>query len=222
MADFFTKPSFNVWDVIGGGLNLYGAYKSAEAKEDAADFQREINREGIAAETQARLPYSSLGTAAAQTLEDRITDNHLLKPFSAADFEASPGYNFRLNEGLRAQRSKENAVGGLYSTAALRAAQRYGQNLASDEYSRAHARYTGDKINNYNILRGAIGAGSGTLPNQQGYYSGIADAGAAGIVGSTSDIYGGIADAYNALDERQFANTVPRIYLQQDGTVGYK
>ena len=39
MADFFTKPSFNVWDVIGGGLNLYGAYKSAEAKEDAADYR---------------------------------------------------------------------------------------------------------------------------------------------------------------------------------------
>lgn len=49
-------------------------------------------------------------------------------------FEASPGYKFRLSEGLKATERSAAARGGLRSGATLKALQRYGEGLASSEY----------------------------------------------------------------------------------------
>lgn len=49
-------------------------------------------------------------------------------------FEASPGYQFRLSEGLKATERSAAARGGLRSGATLKALQRYGEGLASSEY----------------------------------------------------------------------------------------
>lgn len=50
-------------------------------------------------------------------------------------FQKTPGYDYQLSEGLDALQSTAAARGGLYSGATMQAAQGYGQNLASQEYT---------------------------------------------------------------------------------------
>lgn len=59
------------------------------------------------------------------------------------NFQTDPGYEFRLNQGLQSLDRSAAARGGLQSGAALKAAQQYGQNLASNEYNNAFNRQLG-------------------------------------------------------------------------------
>jgi hypothetical protein len=54
-----------------------------------------------------------------------------------------PGYQFRLEQGMKALNAQSAAKGGLMSGGALKAAQRYGQGLASQEYGAAYNRALG-------------------------------------------------------------------------------
>jgi len=54
-----------------------------------------------------------------------------------------PGYQFRMNEGMKAINASAAAKGGLQSGAALKAAQQYGQGLASQEYGASYGRALG-------------------------------------------------------------------------------
>jgi hypothetical protein len=54
--------------------------------------------------------------------------------YSAGDFQASPGYQFRLGEGIKAVERSAAARGLLGSGATMKGIQRYGEGLASSEY----------------------------------------------------------------------------------------
>ena len=56
-----------------------------------------------------------------------------MRNFGASDFQADPGYAFRLSEGMKALDRTAAARGGLLSGATLNGAQRYGSDLASQE-----------------------------------------------------------------------------------------
>jgi hypothetical protein len=60
-----------------------------------------------------------------------------------------PGYQFRVSEGRKALDAQAAAKGGLISGGALKAAQNYGQQLASQEYGRAYERGLGRNVMNY-------------------------------------------------------------------------
>lgn len=85
----------------------------------------------------------------------------LMRRFSMADFEADPGYAFRMKEGLAGVESGAAARGGLLSGAALKAVQKYGQGLASEEYGRAYGRFTADQTNSFNRLKSMVDTGTG-------------------------------------------------------------
>jgi len=88
-------------------------------------------RTGAAGYGSANQPYSMAG----------FDPNSLMRNFGAADFQADPGYNFRLSEGLKALDRQAAARGGMMSGAALKAAGRYGQDVASQEYGNAFNRF---------------------------------------------------------------------------------
>jgi hypothetical protein len=75
------------------------------------------------------------------------------------DFQADPGYGFRMSEGMKALDRQAAARGGLISGAALKAAQRYGQDLGSQEYTNAFNRYQINRANQLSPLQGLAGAG---------------------------------------------------------------
>jgi hypothetical protein len=93
------------------------------------------------------------------------------RDFGMSDFQADPGYAFRLGEGLKALDRQAAARGGLMSGGALKAAARYGQDLGSQEYTNAFNRYQTNRANQLNPLQSIAGVGQ-TAVNQLGSAAG--------------------------------------------------
>ena len=154
---------------IGGSL-LGGASarKQAEAKRRALEAARgEISR---AYETSKGYydPYYKTGTAASNRLAELmgIGGNtgaegygSMMKDFSMADYQQDPGYQFRLQEGLKQLQGAAAARGGLLSGATQRGTQKYAQDVASQEYGNAYRRFMEQQQNRYNMLAGQQGVG---------------------------------------------------------------
>lgn len=83
----------------------------------------------------------------------------LMQDFGMKDFQADPGYAFRLSEGMKALDRSAAARGGLLSGATLKGAERYGQDMASQEYQNAFNRYQTNQANKYNRLSNIAGLG---------------------------------------------------------------
>lgn len=83
----------------------------------------------------------------------------LTRQFGADDFEADPGYAFRQAEGQKAIERSAAARGGLVSGSALKATQRFGQDLASQEYMSAYNRFNTNQNNQYNRFASLAGVG---------------------------------------------------------------
>lgn len=107
--------------LIGAGASLLGSRQQASAARDAADRSWDI----FAQQREDFTPWREAGQRGLSRLEQLVN----------VPFEESPGYNFRFNEGVRALDRAAAARGMLGSGARLRALQRYGQGIASDEYA---------------------------------------------------------------------------------------
>jgi len=123
------------------------------------------------------------------------------RDFSMKDFTTDPGYAFRMSEGMKALDRQAAARGGLISGGALKAAQRYGQDLGSQEYQNAFNRYQVNRANQLNPLQSMAGMGQTTatqLGNAGQTYAGQAGAayGAAGQAQAS-----GYMGAANALSQ---------------------
>jgi hypothetical protein len=79
--------------------------------------------------------------------------------FGMDQFQRDPGYQFRLDEGLKALDRQAAARGGLISGSALKAASRYGQDYASNEYTNAFNRYQAERNAQLNPLQSLAGVG---------------------------------------------------------------
>lgn len=107
--------------LLGAGASLFGSRQQADAARSAADQSWNI----FAQQREDFAPWREAGERGLSRLEQLVN----------VPFEASPGYNFRFNEGVRAIDRGAAARGMLGSGARLRALQRYGQGIAADEYA---------------------------------------------------------------------------------------
>jgi hypothetical protein len=89
----------------------------------------------------------------------------LLKDFSTADFQADPGYNFRLGEGAKSLERSAAANGTLFSGGTLKSLDQYNQNFASNEFGNAYNRFNTNKLNRYNMLAGLSAGGQQAANN---------------------------------------------------------
>ena len=94
--------------------------------------------------------------------------------FTAKDYQADPGYAFRLSEGQRALERTAAARGGLISGGALKAATRYGQDMGSQEYQNAYQRALtgyGTQVDRSNTAfsRGLTGYNADVARSDTGY-----------------------------------------------------
>lgn len=140
-----------------------GARKAARAQMSDADRASDIQKEQYGVSKGYYEPYYQTGTAANNALAQRLGIGgdassagygELLRPFSMADYQQDPGYQFRLQEGLKQLQGMAGARGGLLSGATIRGGQKYAQNAASEEYGNAYQRYIDQQQNRYNRLRG--------------------------------------------------------------------
>ena len=142
--------------IIGStAVGLYSANRAANVQKAAADRAADLQKEQFERQTELQAPFREAGVRALPELEaaSRYT------PFSMEKFRADPGYGFRLSEGQKALDRQAAARSGLISGAALRGAQRYGQEMGSQEYTNAFNRYQTERQARLNPLQSLAGVG---------------------------------------------------------------
>jgi hypothetical protein len=76
-----------------------------------------------------------------------------------SDFEQDPGYAFRQSEGMKALERSSAARGNLLSGSTMKGIQRFGQDLASQEYGNAFNRFQIERSARLNPLQSLMGSG---------------------------------------------------------------
>lgn len=162
------------------------AQMQAQAAVDTSEAQLLANRETIEAQTQLareqmalqkelyergiglQEPFRQAGLTAQNRLltylglpgGERGVDFGLYnRDFTMKNFQADPGYAFRMSEGMKALERSAAARGGLLSGATLKGIERFGQGLASEEYANAFNRYQAERAARINPLQAMLGQG---------------------------------------------------------------
>jgi hypothetical protein len=154
----------------GNTVSQYMKYQAArKAAEQQQQSIKKAKNETNTAYNQAisyQQPYTDAGK---QTIGDLAAG---LKPggdfnrsFTMADFQADPGYAFRQQQGQRAVDMGAAARGGVLSGAALKGEQRFGQDLAANEYQSAYTRFNNDMNSRFNRLSSVAQMGQGAANN---------------------------------------------------------
>lgn len=189
----------------------------SSAARDASAAQVQAAREAAALQE----PFRQGGVAGLNRLTDLLGISgrtgaegygSAAKDFSMADFEADPGYDFRQSEGLKALERTAASRGGLLSGQAGKAALRFSQGLASDEYGRAFDRFQVNRANKLNPLQSLMGAGQTSANTIGGYASQAGDAQAAGRVGSANAWSNALGQGVSAYQNNELMNRLLRNY----------
>src|ERR1700682_4879619 len=132
-----------------------------------------------------------------------------VKPFTLADFQASPAYNFNLQQGQQAIDKAANARGNLYAPQTLQDISKYSQGVASNEFQNAFSNYNTTQNSIFSRLSGMAGSGQNAAANLGGFAGqvggqigcnmiGAGNAQAAGTIGQANAISGAGSGIYNA------------------------
>jgi len=205
-----------------GGASLIGAYVNQDSSRRAADAQtnaaNNANTAAISQNNQARIdnqPWRDQGITALNEINAQMPD--LNKQFTMSDFQADPGYQFRMDEGTKAIERSAAVRGGIASGRTLKELTRFGQNNADQAYQGAYDRFNNDRSNRFNRL--ASLAGIGQTANQSNVNSGtnmgnnisnnITSAGnaqAAGSMATGNAVNSGIGQGMNSWMNYQMMN----------------
>lgn len=206
---------FIAGSVISAGASYLGAREQAKSTDRATEEQRRQFEHQV----QLQEPFRQVGVNA---LPELVAASKY-DPFTLEKFRASPGYAFRLKEGLRAIENSALASGMGQSGATLRGLTRYGQELGSEEFMNEFNRYLAEgntKVNRLQSLTGmgqtaanTIGNAASRLGEQIG--SNLIQGGVARASG-----YAGIANAANtglsnylAYQQNQARNRLDQQYI---------
>jgi hypothetical protein len=178
--------------VLGAGSSLYGSSKAAEAQQaaaaESAAAQRYAADQSIAAQKemyqQGRTdlqPYREGGVTAQNQLMtllglggDTAAQGYgkYAKDFGMSDFTTDPGYQFRLEQGMKALNASAAAKGMGQSGANIKGATEYGQNLGSQEYQNAFNRYQTNRAAQldplFKLYSGGQASAAGSAAQAQG------------------------------------------------------
>jgi len=195
--------------VIGGMAAGDAASTQAASADRAADLQYKQYEQT----RQDQMPWMEAGKTALNKLIP-LTD---YKNFSMSDFQADPGYSFRMSEGLKGLERSAASRGGLLSGSTLKGVQRFGQDLASQEYTNAFNRYQTERAARLQPLQSLAGVGQTTA--QQLGQSGMqtaqnigetqmsgAAARASGYVGQANALTGALNTGLNYYQGQQMMN----------------
>jgi len=197
--------------VVGAYAADKAAKTQANAAQQSADTQMQMFRESQAAQE----PFRLAGVEALNKLVP-LTD---YKNFGMDQFQADPGYAFRLSEGQKALERSAAARGGLLSGGTGKALERYGQEYGSQEYTNAFNRYQTERSARLAPLQSLAGLGQTTAQQigQQGMQTGanvgneITNAGAArasGYVGAGNALTSGAGAYLNYYNNNQLVDAI--------------
>jgi len=243
--------------LIGSQGAKSAASSQADAATKAADVQTQSNKDALALQEKLyreqvalQEPYrqagltgqnrlmellglggntsaADYGSANRQFSMNGFDPNSLMKNFTSADYQADPGYAFRLSEGMKQLGHQAAGRGGAVSGTSLKGLQDYAQNSASQEYQNAFNRFQanrsaqgqeyGNAFNRFqtertNMLQplgNLMASGQSAASNQGSAAGAYGSNGANLITGAGNAIASGITNAGNAIGAGQLgqANT---------------
>jgi len=209
--------------LIGSSASRSAAASQERAAQQASDTQRAIFERQV----ELQEPFRQAGLAGQNRLlqllglgEDKTAPGYgkyATAEFGMDKFTADPGYAFRMSEGMKALERSAAARGGLLSGATLKGTQRYGQDLASQEYQNAFNRYQAERagtLNPYQALAGTAQTSANVLTGAAGNLGqqlgsniiGAGNAQAAGQIGAANAIVGGLGQGINFYQNQQLMN----------------
>ncbi len=181
-----------------GGSALLGANassKAASTQAASADRSIDLQREMFNKQLELQQPFQEAGVNALNRMQSGDVMGMM-----------DPSYKFRFGEGMKALDRQAAARGGLISGGALKAAQRYGQEFASNEFGNAYNRLasmaglgqtaTGAQSN----AAGQFGANAGNL------MTGAGAARASGYVGGANALTSGLGQYMNYTQNQNLIN----------------
>ena len=211
---------------MGSQASKSAANTQAQAASQASDAQRAMFERQV----ELQEPFRQAGLKGQNRLlellglgEDKNVPGYgkyATAEFGMDKFTADPGYAFRMSEGMKALERSAAARGGLLSGATLKGTQRYGQDLASQEYQNAFNRYQAERagtLNPYQALAGTAQSSANVLTGAAGNLGqqlgsniiGAGNAQAAGQIGSANAIVGGLGQGINFYQNQQLLNRLP-------------
>lgn len=202
--------------VIGSSLIGASAARSTGNSQAAASREAAALQNAQFEQTrQDQMPWMEAGKGALNKL---IPMSDYTK-FGMDQFQADPGYAFRLSEGQKALDRQAAARGGLISGGALKAATRFGQDMGSQEYQNAFNRYQTERASALAPLQSLAGIGQTTAANLGAsgaananavgnYLTSGAAANAAGNVGAANAITGGLGSYMNYSSSNNLLNAL--------------
>lgn len=154
--------------VIGGAVGISSANKAANAQTQAAERAGDVQERMFERQVGLQEPFRQGGlTAQNQIMQllgiggDQSAPGYgsMAQPFGMQQFQQDPGYAFRQSEGMKALERSAAARGNLLSGSTMKGIQRFGQDLASQEYQNAFNRYQVERAARLNPLQSLMGSG---------------------------------------------------------------
>lgn len=221
--------------VVSGLFASEAADTAASATQAAAGTSADVQRQMFERQVQLQEPWREAGINALAKMQEQY--GNMPAAFTGkVDLGQDPGYAFRMSEGMKALERSAAARGGLLGGATLKGAQRFGQDLASQEYQNAYNRALTQynaavqrEGTGYNRLAALAGVGQtatsalSSAAGQTGanlgnlYYNAGQSAGASrasGYMGVSNALTGGIGTGLNYYQNQQLMN---RLLPQQTG-----
>lgn len=195
--------------IIGGIASNQAASTAASATENAANTAAASQERMFNKQVELQEPWRQAGINALAQMGTGFSGK--------VNLTEDPGYAFRMSEGLKALDRSAAARGGLMSGSALKAAERFGQDYASQEYQNAYNRaltkynttaaLAGVGQTAANTLSGAAGNLGNNLANLQ--YNAGQSAGASrasGYLGTANALTGALNTGLNYYQNQQLMN----------------
>lgn len=222
--------------VASAAIGAYSSSQASKAQQRAASQATDAQTAMFERQVELQEPFREAGLKGQNRLLEYLGlggdvnapgyGKYATAEFGMDKFQADPGYAFRMSEGMKALERSAAARGGLLSGANLKNTQRFGQELASQEYQNAFNRYQTTRTGTLNPLQSLSGvaqSSANTLGTQAGQYGnavasniiGAGNAQAAGKIGQANAIAGGVGQGINFYQNQQLIN---RLYPQQMAT----
>jgi hypothetical protein len=115
------------------------------------------------------------------------------------DYTASPGYQFRLDEGLRGVQNSAAAKGLLQSGGTLKGIDRYAEGLAAQDFNDQFNRYMSVASGGQQATQAGVAAGQNSANSIADLLTQAGNAKASGYIGSANAISNGIGGLSQAL-----------------------
>jgi hypothetical protein len=161
---------------LGSALNSSRASgQAAQTQADAANRAADLQKSQFEQQMALQEPYRQAGITGQNRLMELLGlggnagaagYGQYAKDFSMADYQADPGYAFRLSEGMKQLGHTAAQRGGAISGQTMKGIQDYAQGSASNEYQNAYNRYQQNRTNQLQPLGNLMASGQSAASNQ--------------------------------------------------------